>query len=125
MQDRLFFTVILSVPILKRRRIIVAKIATFFERAKSCDEERAEIAHESGSDGSFEKYSKAYNLVCQVAAEGNVQMLKSLIARRVPLDYRSYSSTEYKGWSAIQIAARNGYCEIVDILIKSGADVND
>jgi ankyrin repeat protein len=41
------------------------------------------------------------------------------------LDYEGYEAKDNRSyWSAIQRAAENGHYEVIDLLIKSGVDVN-
>ena len=59
------------------------------------------------------------NLLCQAAAEGNVQHLERLHNAGVDLN-----KTDYDGRSALNVAAGEGHASTVEFLLKHGAKVN-
>ena len=54
------------------------------------------------------------------AQQGDLSLIKKLL-----LKYPGLANTRnYKGWTPLHLAAYSGHKEIVDILIKRGAEVN-
>ena len=60
------------------------------------------------------------NLLCQAAAEGNVQHLERLYNAGVDIN-----KTDYDGRSALNVAAGEGHASTVEFLLKHGARVNN
>lgn len=54
------------------------------------------------------------------AIDGNVKQVKKLLADKHPVNVRDYT-----GWTPLHEAANNGHKEIVQILLESGANIND
>ncbi|MBM3116070.1 ankyrin repeat domain-containing protein [Jeongeupia naejangsanensis] len=53
------------------------------------------------------------------ASLGRTESVKQLLA-----DGASPNSVDEEGWSALQAAAENGYLEIVEILVRAGANIH-
>jgi len=61
-----------------------------------------------------------YYLLHYAVDEGNIDMARLLIEKgKAPLNLPDQS-----GWTPLHLAAGHGYAEIVDMLLKQGADVN-
>lgn len=53
------------------------------------------------------------------AKDGDIEAVQRLLHKGVPVDSRNS-----KGWTALQLSAKNGHCAIVETLLASGANVN-
>ncbi|XP_041453880.1 tonsoku-like protein isoform X1 [Lytechinus variegatus] len=63
---------------------------------------------------------KGESLLHRACIAGNLKQVKKLIEQGHPLNPRDYC-----GWTPLHEACNYGYSDIVDILLTSGADIND
>ncbi|XP_071488390.1 tonsoku-like protein [Diadema antillarum] len=63
---------------------------------------------------------KGESMLHRACIAGNLKQVKKLVEQGHPLNPRDYC-----GWTPLHEACNYGYCEIVDVLVSAGADIND
>nr|XP_054749639.1 tonsoku-like protein [Lytechinus pictus] len=89
----------------------------------SCSDEEYDrpSASERVRRNKFSKLNeKGESLLHRACIAGNLKQVKKLIEQGHPLNPRDYC-----GWTPLHEACNYGYSDIVDILLTSGADIND
>ena len=76
-----------------------------------------EMLVKAGSDINAVDYQKWNTLMHAVNEKNDIQMIQFLLRNKININHQSVS-----GETALYIAARCGYAEIVDVLMKAGAN---